>query len=78
MCYGYQTWSEESLMQVCDDDDDDDFHGGQRSSEDKCDEICAMAEFSQKNHSCKFKMIMTFMEVKGQKGSNIVSIVSSI
>ena len=33
MCYGYQTWSEESLMQVY---DDDDLHGGQRSSEVKC------------------------------------------
>ena len=30
MIYGYQTWSEESLMQVY---DDDDLHGGQRSSE---------------------------------------------
>ena len=29
----YQTWSEESLMQVY---DDDDLHGGQRSSEVKC------------------------------------------
>ena len=27
----YQTWSEESLMQVYYDDDDDDLHGGQRS-----------------------------------------------
>ena len=33
MCYGYQSWSEESLMQVY---DDDDLHGGQRSSEVKC------------------------------------------
>ena len=33
MCYGYQTWSEESPMQVY---DDDDLHGGQRSSEVKC------------------------------------------
>ena len=33
MCYGYQTWSEDSLMQVY---DDDDLHGGQRSSEVKC------------------------------------------
>ena len=30
---GYQTWSEESLMQVY---NDDDLHGGQRSSEVKC------------------------------------------
>ena len=33
MCYGYQTWSEESLMQIY---DDDDLHEGQRSSEVKC------------------------------------------
>ena len=33
MCHGYQTWSEESLMQVY---DDDDLHGGQRSSGVKC------------------------------------------
>ena len=30
MLYGYQTWSEEPLMQVL---DDDDHHGGQRSTE---------------------------------------------
>ena len=39
MCYGYQTWSEESLMKVYDDDDDD-LHGGQRSSEVKCGMVC--------------------------------------
>ena len=33
MCYGNQTWSEESLMWVY---NDDDLHGGQRSSEVKC------------------------------------------
>ena len=31
MICGYQTWSEELLMQV--DDDDDDLHGGQMSAE---------------------------------------------
>ena len=37
MCYGYQTWSEELLMQA---NDDDDLHGGQRSSEVKCGKLC--------------------------------------
>ena len=40
MHYGYQTWSEESLIQVY---YDDDLHGGQRSSEVKCGKQCAMA-----------------------------------
>ena len=39
MCYGYQTWSEETLVQVY---DDDDLHEGQRSSEVKCGELCTM------------------------------------
>ena len=47
MCYGYQTWSEESLMQV----ENDDLHGGQRSSKVKWGKLCAMATiFGQKNH----------------------------
>ena len=59
MCYGYQTWSEESPMQVYDDDDDD-LQRGQRSSEVKCGKLCAMAAiFDQKHRWCKFKM-MTF------------------
>ena len=37
MCYGNQTWSEESLMRVY---NDDDLHGGQRSSEVKCGKLC--------------------------------------
>ena len=37
MCYGYQTWSEESLVQVY---DDDDLHEGQRSSEVECGKRC--------------------------------------
>ena len=40
MCYGNKTWSEESLMRVY---NDDDLHGGQRSSEVKCGNLCAMA-----------------------------------
>ena len=40
MCYGNQTWSEESLMWVY---NDDDLHGGQRSSEVKCGKLCANA-----------------------------------
>ena len=36
---GYQTWSEESLMQVY---DNDHLHGGQRLSEVKCGKLCAM------------------------------------
>ena len=64
MCYGNQTWSEESLMRVF---NDDDLHGGQRSSEVKCGKLCAMAtKLGQKNPWCKFMMMMmmTFMEVK--------------
>ena len=40
MRYGYQTWSEESLMQVY---DDDNLHGGLRSLVVKCGKICAVA-----------------------------------
>ena len=40
MRYSYQTWSEESLMQLY---DDDDLHGGQMSSEVKCNKLCTMA-----------------------------------
>ena len=69
MCYGYQTWSEEFLMQVY---DGDDLHGGQRSSEVKGSKLCAMVtKRGQKNPLCKFKMMMmTFMEVKGHQMSN--------
>ena len=38
--YGYQSWSEESLMQVY--DDDDDLNRDQRSSEVKCGKLCVM------------------------------------
>ena len=71
MFYGYQTWSEESLMQVY---DDDDLHGGQRSSEVKGSKLCAtVTKRGQKNPWCKFKMMMTFMEVKGHQRSNGVN-----
>ena len=57
MPYGYQTWSEESLMQVY---NNDDIHGGQRSSEVKCGKQCAMVtNLVQKNLWCKLKMMMT-------------------
>ena len=71
MCCGYQTWSEDSLMQVY---DDDDLHGGQRSSEVKA-ELCAMAtKLSQKKPWCKFMMMMmTFRKVKGHQRSNVVN-----
>ena len=39
MCYGYQTWSEETLVRVY---DDDDLYGGQRSSEVKCGKRCTL------------------------------------
>ena len=62
----------ESLMQVY---DGDDLHEGQRSSEVKCGKLCTMVtKLGQKNHfKIKFKMMMTFMEVKGQMGLNIVN-----
>ena len=47
MCYGYQTQSEETLVQVY---DDDDFHEGQRPSEVKCGKLCIMVtKLGQKN-----------------------------
>ena len=74
MIYGCQTWSQESLMQVY--DDDDDFHGGQRSSEVKCDKLCSMAtNHGQKNPWCKSMVMMTFMEVKGHQRSKVVNYV---
>ena len=72
MCYGNQTWSEESLMWVY---NDDDLHGGQRSSEVKCGKLCAMAtKLGQKNPWCKFMMMMTFMKVKGHQRLNVVNV----
>ena len=72
MCYGYQTWSEESLMQVY---DDDNLHGGHRSSEVKCSKLCATAtKLDQKKPWCKFMMMMTFMKVKGHQRSNVVNV----
>ena len=58
-------------MQV---NDDDDLHSGQRSSEVKCGKLCPMVtKLDQKNHWCKFIMMMTFMEVKGHQRSNVVN-----
>ena len=66
MCYGYHIWSKEALMQA---ENDDDLDGGQRSSEVKWGKLCAMATiFGQKNHWCKLGMMMTFMEVKANRG----------
>ena len=63
-------WSKEPPMQA---KNDGDLHGGQRSSEVKCGKLCAMATiFGQKNRWCKLRMMVTFMEVKGHQGSNVV------
>ena len=40
----------------------------------RCDKLCAMVnKLGQKNAWCKFKMMMTFMEVKGHQRSNVVN-----
>ena len=56
--------------------DDDDLHGGQRSTEVKYSKLCYTATklaLGQKNRWCKFRKMMTFMEVKGQQGSRMVN-----
>ena len=54
--------------------DDDDLCGDQRSAEVKYSRLCSMAtKHGQKYPWCKFKRMMTFMEVKGQQRSNIVN-----
>ena len=54
--------------------DDGDLHGGQRSTEVKCSKLSSMAtKLGQKNPWCKFRKMMTFMEVKGQQRSNVVN-----
>ena len=69
MCYGYHIWSKELLMQV---KNDDDLHGGQRSTEVKYGKLCYMAiKLGHINRWCKFRMMGTFVEVKGQQRSNI-------
>ena len=70
MCYGYQTWSEETLVQVY---DDDDLHEGQRSSEVECGKRCTLVTKLRKNSWCKFMMVMTFMKVRGHQMSNVVN-----
>ena len=58
--------SKEVLMQT---ENDDDLYGGQRSSDVKCGKLCDMATiFGQKNCWCKLRMMMTFMEVKANRG----------
>ena len=48
--------------------------GGQRSTEVKYSKQCSMAtKFGQKNRGYKLRMMMTFLEVKGQQRSNIVN-----
>ena len=71
MCCGYQILLEETLVQVY----DVDLHGGQRSSEVKCDKPCAMAtKFSQKKPWYKFMKMMTFIEFKGHQRSNVANL----
>ena len=72
MLYGYQTWSEEPLMQA---KNDDDLCGGQRSTKVKYSKQCSKAtKLGKKNRGCKLRMMTTFVEVKGQQRSNIVKI----
>ena len=56
---------------------DDDLHGGQRSSEVKCDKLCSIAtKLGQQNSWCKLNMMMTtFIEVKGHQRLNVVNYV---
>ena len=65
MCYGYQIWSEESLIQVYDDHDDDDLHGGQRSSGKMWYTMCyGYQTWSEES---------LIQEVKGHQRSNVVN-----
>ena len=52
---------------------DDDLHGGQRSTEAKHSKLCYMAIKLGQINRCKFRMMGTFIEVKGQQRSNIVN-----
>ena len=71
MCYGYHICSKELLMQV---KNDDDLHGCQRSTDVKHSKLCYMAiKLCQINRWCTFRIMSTFMEVKGQQRSNIVN-----
>ena len=64
MCYSYQHWSEESLMQIY----DDDLQGGQMSQEDKSGKLSTMApKLDQKNP------LMPFIEAKSHQRSNVVN-----
>ena len=67
LCFGYHIWSKEPLIQA---KSDDDLHCGQRSAEVKYSKLCSMAtEFGQRNRWCKFRMMITFTEVKGQQNA---------
>ena len=75
MLYGYHIWSKEPLMQA----KNDDLHGGQRSSDVKYGNICAMATiFSQMNCWCRLRMMMTFTEVKGHQRSYVVNYATKV
>ena len=55
-------------------EDDNDLYEGQRSMEVECNKLCHMAtKRGQKNRWCKFKMMMKFIEVKGQQRLNTVN-----
>ena len=55
---------------------DDDLHGGQRSTEVKHSKLCYMAiKLILINRWCKFRMMGTFMEVKGHQRPNVVKYV---
>ena len=70
----YHIWSKETLMQA---DNEDDLDEGQRSSEVKWGELCAMATiFGQRKRWCKLRMTMTLMEVKGHQRLNGVNYVT--
>ena len=50
----------------------DDLCEGQRLTEVKYSKQCSMAnKLGQKNCRCKIRMMMTFVEVRGQQRSNI-------
>ena len=75
LLHGFQSWSEELLMQV---EDDDDLHDGQRSTEVKHRKFVLWLPNGQKNHWCKFRRTITYwlswrLKV-GQQKPNIVNI----
>ena len=76
MHYGYQSWSEVSLMQVY---YSDDFYGGQRSSEVRCGKLCAIVIKTWSEES--LMQVYDDYDLKGVKGhqrSNVVNYVLSL